>query len=256
MTDLNSIQQQAKFKILLIGDSCVDEYQYGIVDRISPEAPVPVFNVVRKENKPGMAANVYENLNALGASCIFKTNSAKIVKTRYIDLRSGQHLLRVDNEQTVNPFSDTIRDLESFDAVVISDYNKGFVTEDFVVSLRGHYHGPIFVDTKKTDLSKFNGCIIKINQLEYSRIVVIPSKGTDLIVTQGGEGAIWKGQLYPGKKVEVFDVTGAGDTFLAALTYKYLQTKSMSDAILFANKAAAITVQHSGVYAPTIEEIE
>lgn len=256
MTDLKNTQQLEKFKILLIGDSCIDEYQYGIVDRISPEAPVPVFNVIKKENKPGMAANVYENLKALGVDCTFKTNSSRIVKTRFIDQRSGQHLLRVDNEQTVNAFSDSIRDLESFDAVLISDYDKGFVTNEFVSRLRKHYHGPVFVDTKKTDLTKFDGCIIKINRLEHSRITAMPSSDTDLIVTQGGEGAMWKGTLYPGKNVEVFDVTGAGDTFLAALAYKYLDSGSMADAIVFANKAAAITVQHSGVYAPTKEEIE
>lgn len=256
MTDLKNTPQQTKFKILLIGDSCIDEYQYGVVDRISPEAPVPVFNITRKENKPGMAANVYENLRKLGVDCDFKTNTARIVKTRYIDQRSGQHLLRVDNEQAIREFCDTLPSLNNYDAIVISDYNKGFVSEELIVSLRGHYRGPIFIDTKKTDLTKFAGCIVKINQLEYSRLTSQTTDDVELIVTHGGNGALWRGNLYPADKVEVFDVTGAGDTFLSALTYKFLETKSLQTAIKFANKAAAITVQHSGVYAPALEEIE
>ena len=84
------IQQQKKFKILLIGDSCKDEYHYGRSHRLSPEAPVPVLNFKNTIVKPGMAANVRENLLAFDCDVDFITNKEEIVKSRYIDQRSGQ----------------------------------------------------------------------------------------------------------------------------------------------------------------------
>jgi sugar/nucleoside kinase (ribokinase family) len=78
-----------------------------------------------------------------------------------------------------------------------------------------------------------------------------------LIVTHGSHGAEWDGQSFPAETAgDVTDVCGAGDTFLAALTYQFLVTNSMSDAVKFANKAAAVTVQHVGVYAPRLEQIK
>ena len=114
---------------------------------------------------------------------------------------------------------------------------------------------PIFVDTKKTDLSRLAGCYIKINKLEQSRATSLP-EADHLIVTYGHLGAAWNGWVYPAEIAgDVTDVTGAGDTFLAALVYKYLETNHMPDAVKFAIKASAITVQHVGVYAPRLEEI-
>ena len=115
---------------------------------------------------------------------------------------------------------------------------------------------PIFIDTKKTDLASMNGCYIKINALEKSRAT---SKANPewLVVTHGHDGAEWNGWVYPAEIAgDVTDVCGAGDTFLSALAYKFLETNSMPEAIKFANKAASITVQHVGVYAPRLEEIK
>jgi D-beta-D-heptose 7-phosphate kinase/D-beta-D-heptose 1-phosphate adenosyltransferase len=246
------IQQQTQFKVLLIGDSCIDEYYYGTVDRLNPEAPVPILNFKNKETKPGMAANVNANLKAFGINVEFKTNSQRIVKTRYIDQRSGQHLLRMDIEESVKPFTDKITHLQEFDAVVFSDYNKGFVSEELIVSLRKHYKGPIFIDTKKKDLAKFEGCFVKINSLENSLATSFP---TDLIVTEGKHGARYKNNSYSAPTVEVFDVCGAGDTFLAALVSEFLNTRNIEQSIIFANHAAGKTVQHSGVYALTTRDI-
>ena len=115
---------------------------------------------------------------------------------------------------------------------------------------------PIFVDTKKTDLARLTGCYIKINALEKSRAISLPDKD-HLIVTHGDHGAEWDSWVFPAEIAgDVTDVCGAGDTFLAALTYTFLVTNSMPDAIKFANKAAAVTVQHVGVYAPKLEEIK
>jgi len=241
--------------ILVIGDSCTDYYIYGTCDRLSPEAPVPVFVSTRTESKPGMAANVFTNLKALGANSSLITNSEKITKTRYIDEKTGQHLLRVDtNSKPVSCWSGQHSfDPNFFDALVVSDYNKGFLDYSHIENLRKVYKGPIFVDTKKTDLSRFEGCIVKINELEYSRRI---SDNLNLIVTLGSSGARYQNRIFPAFKTEICDVCGAGDTFLAALVFKFLNSNKIEDAIQFAIKASAITVSKMGVYAPTLGEIE
>ena len=245
-------QQQTKYKVLLIGDSCEDIYSYGTVNRISPEAPVPVFLHVRTESRPGMAGNVFENLQALGMKVDFVTGPDKSKKTRIIDTRSNQHLIRIDNDYSASPITiDSIDDF-NYDAIVLSDYNKGVVNSKLILDIRSRYNGPMFLDTKKTDLSKFHDIYIKINELEFRNLI---QESESLIVTLGNRGARYKNTVYAVPSVEVVDITGAGDTFLSALTYQYCVTKDIVAAIKFANRAAAITVQHFGVYAPTMEEI-
>jgi D-beta-D-heptose 7-phosphate kinase/D-beta-D-heptose 1-phosphate adenosyltransferase len=244
-------QQLKQFKILLIGDDCLDVYQFGTVDRISPEAPVPVFECKYEDTKPGMAGNVLRNLEILGCKVTYLHNETS-TKTRLIDIRSKQQIVRIDSDSRCTPLTfDTVIP-PGYDAVVVSDYNKGTVTYELLKELREGFTGPIFVDTKKTDLARLEGCIVKINQLEYSRIT---SQCTDLIVTQGDKGAVWNDIHFTTRRVEVADVCGAGDTFLAALTYRYLIDGNMAPAINFAICASAVTVQHIGNYAPNIEEI-
>lgn len=250
-------QQQKLFKILLIGDDCTDVYQYGTVDRISPEAPVPVFTFNREERRPGMAGNVAANLRALGCDVDYLHGNTSI-KTRLIDSRSKQHIVRIDNdvkstelifETAIPPF---------YDAVVISDYNKGTVSyeviEEIIAESASGVNFPVFIDTKKTDLARFQGAWVKINNVEYK---LIKSECSGLIVTLGEAGAwaVHHDIHYPAPKVEVSDVCGAGDTFLAALTYKWCETHNIDTAVQFAIKAASITVQHLGNYAPTLKEI-
>jgi D-beta-D-heptose 7-phosphate kinase/D-beta-D-heptose 1-phosphate adenosyltransferase len=246
-------QLPAKFKILLIGDACTDVYQYRTIDRISPEAPVPVFVPTYKEEREGMAGNVYANLVALGCEVKLLTGHHSI-KTRLIDSRSKQQIIRIDNDVKSSPIS-FATDIPECDAVVISDYNKGVVSYDMVERLLRKSKVPVFIDTKKTDLERFQGAWVKINELEYSKIT---SECTGLIVTRGANGASVKYHdiSHPAPRVEVSDVTGAGDTFLAALAYQYLVTNSIDQAVKFAIAASAVTVQHFGVYAPTLKEIE
>lgn len=242
---------QTKYKVLLIGDSCTDIYQYGTVDRLSPEAPVPIFEYTDGEIRDGMSGNVKANLEKLGCEVIhFHGNLSK--KTRLIDERSKQQLLRIDEDShSLGVDVSKIKDL-NVDCIVISDYNKGFVTYEAVEHLRKVYSGPIFIDTKKTDVYRFEGCFVKINELENSRLT---SACSNLIVTMGKQGAVLGGHIYPAPEVEVSDVCGAGDTFLAALAFEYLNTNDIKCAIKFAVKASAVTVQHVGVYAPELEEI-
>lgn len=255
---MNTLAQK-KFKVLLIGDTCTDEYQYGTVDRISPEAPVPVFKFSHTEKKPGMADNVKLNLNALGIETIL-IQGEKSTKTRLIDIRSKQQIVRIDNDViTKEPLSLSVipNELLQVDAIVISDYNKGLVSYELIESIRREYKGPIFLDTKKQDLSRFHGIYVKINEVEYK---ARHSINDTLVVTLGNRGAMYKRyddeRYYEIPKVEVADVCGAGDTFLAALTFMFLETNDINSAIEFANRASSITVRHIGNYAPKLEEID
>lgn len=254
MTDLKNTQPQTRYKILLIGDKCLDIYQYGTIDRLSPEAPVPVFVPTYKETRAGMAGNVLANLEALGCEINF-LHGKESQKTRLIDSRSKQHIARIDEDVRSAPIRLETVIPDIYDAVVISDYAKGTVDYELIESILEEVECPVFVDTKLTDLERLQGAWVKINSLEYSKI---KSECTELIVTEGEAGAkvIHHDIFEPAPKVEVVDVTGAGDTFLAALTYQYLVTKDIRQAVSFANRAASITVQHFGVYAPTLKEIK
>ena len=248
------IPQPKKFKILLIGDACIDTYVYGAVHRISPEAPVPVFEPTSEITLGGMANNVSKNLKTLGCDVDFLHGQIS-KKTRLIDQRTKQHIVRIDQDAVSNPLEFDSEIPNVYDAIVISDYNKGTVDYNLIEDLINTQTVPIFIDTKKTDLARLNGCYIKINALEHSLIKTMPEPEW-LIVTRGDTGAEWNGWQSAASKVEITDVTGAGDTFLAALCYQFLSTQDMRQAIEFANRAAGITVQHLGVYAPTLEEIQ
>lgn len=253
MTESNPTLQQKAFKILLVGDNCKDIYQYGTIDRLSPEAPVPVFVPTRKEERDGMAGNVCNNLEAYGCKVTYLFGETS-TKTRLIDERSKQQIVRIDTDIASMPLTIKTEIANKYDAVIVSDYNKGTVSYELIEELI-EMNIPIFIDTKKTDLQRMQGAWVKINELEYSKI---KSQCSGLIVTRGNKGADAVNYNYSSvaPKVEVVDVTGAGDTFLAALAFDYLHTKDIKRAIDFANRAAAVTVQHVGCYAPTIEEIK
>lgn len=246
-------QQPISYNVLLVGDDCLDVYQYGNVNRISPEAPVPVFTFSYEERRPGMAGNVATNLEALGCRVNYLHGETS-TKTRLIDIRSKQQIVRIDNDVESPPLN-FITDIPNvYDAVVISDYNKGTVSYELIEELIA-LSIPTFIDTKKTDLERMQGAWVKINELEYSKI---KTECTGLIVTLGSKGAIvpHHGLSFSAPKVEVSDVCGAGDTFLAALVVEYLTQKDIAPAIEYAIKAASVTVQHLGVYAPSKEELE
>jgi D-beta-D-heptose 7-phosphate kinase/D-beta-D-heptose 1-phosphate adenosyltransferase len=228
-------------------------YQYGTIDRLSPEAPVPVFVPTYKEEREGMAGNVYANLVALGCTVNLLCGHAS-KKTRLIDQRSRQQIARIDEDVTSTPIEFDTPIPKVYDAIVISDYNKGTVSYDIIEEAIAT-RIPVFIDTKLLDLARMQGAWVKINELEYSRI---KSECSGLIVTRGANGAdvIHHDIHCLAPKVEVADVTGAGDTFLAALAYQYLVTKDIKSAVEFATCAASISVQHRGVYAPTLEEIQ
>ena len=244
------MQQQKQFKVLLIGDSCTDEYVYGVCERLNPEAPVPILRETRVETQKGMAWNVRENLMSFGMEVYILTQEEQIVKRRFIDERYNQQILRVDVEKDSKPLDYDLPQ-EYFDALVISDYDKGFITSSRIFDLAEKFDGPVFIDSKKRHLP-VEHAFIKINEEEYSKLSY---KSENLIVTKGSKGADYQGKNYPAVGVSVFDVCGAGDTFLSALVYFYLLYGKIDKAIPYANKAAAIAVTHFGTYVLSKEDV-
>lgn len=253
MIESEIIRRQKSFKVLLIGESCQDIYHYGVCDRLCAEAPVPVFDYKTQEIKPGMAANVNENLLSFGLQVDFVTNpSHQLIKRRFIDTKSNQLLLREDVGHQVD--SVRIPSCVEYDAVVISDYNRGLLETNEIEELCEKFRGPIFVDSKNPRLKHFKNAIIKINSLEEKRLQTCP-ENSELIVTMGKMGAKWNDKIFPAPKVDVFDVTGAGDVFLASLCYFYLNTNNIQNSIANAVYLASKSVQHMGVYVLTNDDI-
>lgn len=250
--------QLKQLKILIIGDSCEDVYHYGSCTRLSPEAPVPVFKEEKIKVVPGMSSNVYENLKQFGCNVTHITHREQITKRRFVDSRFKQHLLRVDQGecQEIEPveLSNLPKDV---DAVFISDYNKGFLRAKDCKSICKVYNSrniPIFVDSKKKDLSCFSNCFVKINEKENEECISRPVD-SDTIITLGPRGASHKGKLYPTDPVEVFDVSGAGDVFLTVFGLCFLLKGDVERAILIANKCSSKSVTSFGTYVLSKEDI-
>ena len=202
-----------------------------------------------------MAGNVVRNLEALGAEVTFIHNHSPIKKIRYVCSKYNHLLLRVDENdkcENINIHHDlTPLNWEQYDAVVISDYCKGFLNENDIeyISLK---HPLTFLDSKKIlgnwahDIS-----FIKINYTEYEKNKDIFLSDSILknktIVTRGKYGCDYQNKNYPTKEVPVKDVSGAGDTFLAGLVVEYIKSINIDLAIDFAQECTTIVVQKLGV---------
>jgi len=240
-------------KVLVIGDSCKDVFVYGSCSRMAPAAPVPVFIPQYLKNNKGMAGNVYENFRSLGVVCDLITNTSEITKTRYIDQTTNHMIIRVDSgEEKIERAADLDKiEYSDYNAVIISDYNKGFLAEQDIQFISEH-HELVFMDTKKL-LGDWGKAVdfIKINEEEHNRTKHLLTDKTwldeKLIVTVGSNGCLYNGEHFPVEKVEIKDLTGAGDSFLTGFVYRYLETKDVSDALKFANECATKVVQQKGV---------
>lgn len=241
-----------KNKILVIGDSCVDEFVYGKSHRLCPEAPVPVFMPLHTVVTDGMASNVMNNLKSLGNSVDIITNKNKIVKRRYVEEEFNHLFLRVDeNDKSEKIDLTDIPDLKKYSAIVISDYNKGFLSEDDIQWISSQ-HSLTFLDTKKK-LGKWAEKLkfIKINRTEYNNNKEIIENNyillNNTIVTLGKDGCVFRGIQYKTNIVDVKDITGAGDTFLSALVTEYVNSGNIEKALQFANTCASQVVQQCGI---------
>ncbi len=298
------------FKVLVVGDVMIDKYIIGDTHRISPEAPIPI--VLEKDTtfSLGGAGNLCVNLRNLGLnidllSVVGNDESGKkiqelcykheikpilsiidvntITKTRI--LSRNQQILRIDKEdapinyQVFNKIPEDI-DIHTYDLIVISDYGKGFCSQEFiknVITTSHRYNKPTFVDPKGKNWNKYKGAtLIKPNQVEFEELIdgdlFDPSSRSNyqqlieelkikfLIISQGKEGMtlVFEDHLYKirAPQVEVYDVSGAGDTVMAALIYGYLQKKHIKEAVDLAVKCGSYVVTKAKTYAITLDELK
>lgn len=294
-------------RILCVGDVMLDRFVYGVVSRISPEAPVPVLRQSRTASMPGGAANVARNLASLGLHAVIVgavgadeagielnellEHSAGIsarlvpVKERPTTLKTrlvagGQQLLRLDAEDVGAPGASSEQSIISaieelvptVSAVLVSDYAKGFLTDAILASLLSiaARHGvPVIADPKGRDFAKYGAVdILKPNAGELGAAMALPVATTAeielaletarqvlparaIVVTRAAQGMsfIAEGSAcghVTGKAREVFDVSGAGDTSLAALGAAIVAGATLEEAVHVAIIASGIAVGKSG----------
>ena len=239
-------------KILVIGESCTDIFVYGISERKSPEGNGPVFVPISETYGLGMAANVMNNLKGMGVDTNIFSDNGSIVKTRYVNKDTNELYLRVDENDSVSRIDiSKLSDITEYDAIIISDYCKGFLAEEDI-SYIASLHPLVILDTKKKlgdwrkDL-KF----IKVNRLEWevSKDVIRDNDWLfdKIIRTIDKMGTIYKHTTYSVTPIENADVSGAGDTFIAGFVVKYLETSDIGKSIEWGNYCAGEVVKQKGV---------
>jgi D-beta-D-heptose 7-phosphate kinase / D-beta-D-heptose 1-phosphate adenosyltransferase len=302
-------------RVLVVGDVMLDRFVYGSVERISPEAPIPVLNVLRYSDMPGGAANVARNIAALGARIVLlgvvgndpaaqdlkrqlsssPTIDARLVidesrptseKTRYV--ADGQQVMRADRESRVaipeatqrallDQFSLALREAA---VVVLSDYAKGLLSPSVVraaIEMARRAGKIVIVDPKGKDFGKYRGAtIITPNRQELqdacgeecqsdeqvvagARRLLRDGVCDVMLVTRGKDGMSVvqpDGAMHlPTAARQVFDVSGAGDTVVAAVSLGICAGASLSEAAALANIAAGIVVGKRGTATVTTGEI-
>ena len=301
-------------KLLVIGDLMIDHYLWGSCNRTSPEAPVPVVNIENESVLLGGAGNVVNNLKALGAEvgiisvigdCINSNELKDLLKKIDIDtqylitqkdritskksriIASQQQVVRYDRESThnISPKSqNTIIEtfnkiVMNYDAVLLSDYGKGILTNELTISLikNANKNGKkVLVDPKGLDYSKYKGAYLltpnKKEASEATRIIINDDERLNeaivqlkieceldvSLITLSEHGiAIYDHDLriHPTVTREVFDVTGAGDTILASLGFALACELDIDIAVQFANLAAGVVVRKVGNATATLNEI-
>ena len=312
-------------RILVAGDLMLDRYVFGAVERISPEAPVPVLLVEREESRPGGASNVALNIQSLGATGLVagvtgtdvagaelkKVLSAAglptegilavdaiqtTVKTRVIAER--QQVVRVDRESPFAAFADAgaalrerlANSLDHVDAVLIEDYGKGVVDQPLVDMLlaaahaRGlpagfdpkdnhHLHIPwvtvatpnyreacLAAGMSEQALPKNCGAAIPDCLQETGRVLAERWNTACLMITLGPRGVYvrpteGKQQILPTQAREVFDVSGAGDTFIATAVLSLAAGASYTEAAQMANYASGVVVGKVGTATCNADEL-
>jgi D-glycero-beta-D-manno-heptose-7-phosphate kinase len=266
--------------ILVAGDAMLDRYWHGEVARISPEAPVPVLKVTREEQRLGAAANVAANLIAMGVPAVscysrsFDYDQNAVVKIRAIG--KNHQMLRIDFDRPQEPIGG-LPDVEA-SIVIFSDYGKGALAniQELIndAKLRAM---TVLVDPKGSDYRKYRGAdVVKPNQDELRLMMggwesedqlfdklkrlqeesqipnILLTRASEGISFLAGDGSLL--HIHPQAK-EVFDVTGAGDTAIAAFGAALHRGSSMAESAQVANRAAGIAVGHFGTYQVTEGEL-
>jgi rfaE bifunctional protein kinase chain/domain len=293
----------------VVGDAMLDRYWFGAVDRISPEAPVPVVRVNREEERLGGAANVALNVKTLGAQATLVTvvgddepgrklkaliEKAGVVTLMGVDpqlytivklrvIGRSQQLIRVDfenqpdHEVLVESLGEYERVLPAHDAVLFSDYGKGGLTHiPRMIELARAAGKRVLVDPKGSDYSRYAGAtLITPNRAELSQVIGTWSSEAQLLeraqalrqshrldallLTRSEEGMSLFDDAghtqVPAQAREVFDVTGAGDTVIAAMAVMLACGLPLREAMAAANRAAGIVVGKFGTATVSYEEL-
>jgi rfaE bifunctional protein kinase chain/domain len=306
------LEKIARAKVLVVGDAMLDRYWYGDVERISPEAPVPVVAVKKEIDLPGGAANVARSVRALGAQCTLFSISGDdrdadslerllaeddiryrlerdkllntIVKLRVVSKHLHQQMLRIDfdspasKDARVKLLDAYLKHLPEYDAVIVSDYGKGGLgyIQEMIQAARGASR-PVVIDPKGDDYSGYRGAsLITPNRKEFEQVAGRFRDNADLerraakliqeldlggiLVTRGEDGMSLvqrdgKVLHIKARAREVFDVTGAGDTVIAAIGCAWAVGSGLEDAVHLANFAAGIVVGKLGAATASPAEI-
>ncbi len=322
MQKLNAcLDKISTLRVLCIGDIMLDKFIYGEVERISPEAPVPIFKKTNEISMLGGVGNVAANIVSLGAKAAVISrigsdqNAKRIIKllddtgivaypmqndftcttTKTRIVSSNTHILRIDDEDILSLSEDEFLKVQAIiekemlisDIVVVSDYGKGFITKElvkFITEKAQKKNIPVLVDPKGNDFSKYDGAtIVKPNLKEFESVsgekfdahgenfekslikgakkIFTKANLKGLLITLGGNGMFYiasNGKTFHSKARtrKVYDVSGAGDTSLSALTLFMAAGASIEESMDFANMAAGIAVSKLGTSIVSVEEIE
>jgi D-beta-D-heptose 7-phosphate kinase/D-beta-D-heptose 1-phosphate adenosyltransferase len=250
-------------KVLVFGDVIVDKYIYGTSTRISPEAPVPVVTFQQEKESLGGAGLVYENLKSLGVDAtLLQTEQPRSVKTRVIC--DGHYVTRIDDDKDADSnavLANVLRsDFSQWDYVILSDYDKGVLDNAKQIIAHINSQGPkIIVDPKRYAHDYEGAWLVKPNNSEYTKFEFDEWQG-NIITTDAGHSvsATIDNMEYiiPVEQVEVSDVTGAGDCFLAAFVYSLTKGYSHKKCLEIAVSASTQSVKHTGTYILTKQDVE
>lgn len=273
-------------RVLVIGDTILDIYCYGEVNRISPEAPVPVFDYKSEEHVLGGACNVAANIRTLlkdkdtsidyfgyyskeisdllrkyKIGCVGVPVNDNLILKKQRFVCDKHQLLRVDNHKKYKDVNNWLKyksvDLQHYDIIVISDYDKGTLKEaEFELLSYANNYKIIDLKRVRSPISfRDSDCILKCNEKEYESNKNITRLGANVVVTKGDKGYYFPltDELFPNVRHtgEVIDVVGAGDVFLAGMAVNFLESGNfdMHEMAAFGNICAGEKVKHFGTIA-------
>jgi bifunctional ADP-heptose synthase (sugar kinase/adenylyltransferase) len=259
-------------RVLVVGDRIIDQYRWCRATRLCPEAPAPVLHIESESTVAGGAANVEANLVSLiGRQNVVAEYGSISHKERTFADRTLVCRVDRDKHSVCNSklYADCILSLASrADVIVVGDYGKDAITLEIahlLLDIEKNQGKRLFVDAKH-NVDWYQGCFAVFpNENEHNHLS--PKNYQHIIRKLGPKGCSVDGMLVPTTEQQVYDVTGAGDVFLAAFVAHYGATwhgtdvggrselGNLCDCAKFANKAAGISVRHLGTYVIKPEEV-
>jgi len=250
-------------KVLVLGDIIIDKYIYGTSTRISPEAPVPVITYKKEVETLGGAGLVYENLKSLGVDVkLVDFFDRASVKTRVIC--DGHYVTRIDDDYIADGsmFLTYIlsQDFSDYEYVILSDYNKGTLDESLEIIKHLNTFGCKVIVDPKEHANHYKGAwLVKPNYKEFGDFGFTNWQDS-IITTNAGDNVVASidNVVYdiPVEAVEVNDVTGAGDCFLAAFVYGLTKEYTYEKCLQLAVKGSTKAVTHVGTYKLAVSDLE